>query len=188
MGHQQAGPPWGVQQTYAPGPYGEPAAAEDRHRRDTFGLVTRVVLAVGAALCLGYAAWSVTARRGIFADFASGTIPTDSEISTSDTLDLIFILVAGAVALLGLGLWVARKSSGRTRGGGVELVGLVVAGLGLVTVLVALVLQDRSVADGTQTEQGDKAATASVVMGAGFTVVAIALLVGLMVNRRADRG
>jgi hypothetical protein len=150
------------------------------------GLVTTILLVVGGLLSLGYAAWAFTARRGIFADFADGVRVSTDDARTSDQIDTVFVIVAGIVAVAALVLWVIVKATGRSDGGVVELAGLAVAGVGVVVALVGLVLS-AGVADGGSTaEQGDKGVIATLVLGAGFTLLAVGLLVGSAATRRAS--
>jgi hypothetical protein len=150
------------------------------------GLVTTILLAVGGLLSLGYAAWAFTARRGIFADFADGVRVSTDDARTSDQIDTVFVIVAGIVAVAALVLWVIVKATGRSDGGGVELAGLAVAGVGVVVAIVGLVLSAGVADGGSTTEQGDKGVTATLVLGAGFTLLAVGLLMGLAATRRAS--
>ncbi len=137
-----------------------------------------VALILAALLCLAYAVWAFTARRGVFADFADGNAVSADDAKSSDTLDTIFLIVAGVVALVALGLWIARVAKKQTKGGAPDIIGLAIAGLGLVTVLVGLYLASAITDADGQSAQGDKGITATIVIGAGFALIAIACAVG----------
>ncbi|MGH3506443.1 MAG: hypothetical protein ACRDO2_04470, partial [Nocardioidaceae bacterium] len=149
-------------------------------------LVTTILLALGGLLGLGYAVWAFTARRGIFADFADGVSVSADDARSSDQIDTIFVIIAGLVALAALVLWVVQKAAGKTAGGALELGGLAAAGVGVVLILVGLVLSAGVADGGTTAEQGDKGVTATLVLGAGFTVLAVGLLIGLVTARGAS--
>ena len=151
--------------------------------RSTGGVVAMVALVAGAILGLAYAAWAFTARRGVFADFADGSGVSADDAKSSDTMDTIFLVVAGVVALVALGLWIARMASRKTKGGALDLSGIAVAVLGVVTVLVGLYLASTIADADGQTAQGDKGVTATLVAGGGFTLLAIGLLIGVLTVR-----
>jgi hypothetical protein len=159
-------------------------AAESRAgARDSLGVVSMILLAVGALLGLGYAVWAFTARRGIFADFADGISVTTDDARTSDRIDTVFLIVAGLVAAAALILWVVRLAEGRTRAGVLDLAGLAVAGVGVVVVVVGLFLSSGVSDSGSTVEQGENGVTATVVTGSGFALLAIGLLLGLLAAR-----
>jgi hypothetical protein len=142
-----------------------------------------VLLAVGALLGLGYAVWAFTARRGVFADFADGVNVTTDDARTSDQIDTIFLIVAGLVVAAALIVWVVRVVGGRTSGGALDLAGLAVASGGVIVVVVGLFLS-AGVSDGGSTvEQGEKGVTATIVVGSGFVLLAVGLLLGLLAAR-----
>lgn len=133
---------------------------------------------VGALLSLGYAAWAFTTRRGIFQDFADGSLVTADDAKSSDTIDTIFLLVAGLVAVIAL-LLLARELIRRTLGRwSLKLIGLSVGVLGAIAVVLGLALANDVADSGSQTEQGERGVTATVIVGGGFLVVAVGLLVG----------
>jgi hypothetical protein len=189
-GGQPAAHPYGSYGGQIGQPYPTPAVgrsapgASSAHSPDRLGLLAVLLLALGGLLGLGYAAWAFTARRGIFADFADGQTVTLDDARSSDRIDTIFLIVAGVVALAALVLWGARKAGGKTAGGGLEITGMVVATLGIIAVLIGLVLSGGVGDAGTTEEQGDQGVTATLVVGGGFTLLAIGLLVGLLTARR----
>jgi hypothetical protein len=172
----------------APGAAWPTPASSARSDPGTLGLVTTILLVVGGLLSLGYAAWAFTARRGIFADFADGVRVSTDDARTSDRIDTAFVIVAGIVAVSALVLWVIAKATGRSDGGSSELAGLTVAGVGVVVALVGLVLSAGVADGGSTTEQGDKGVTATLVLGAGFTLLAIGQLMGAASRRGSARG
>ncbi|MEJ7689684.1 MAG: hypothetical protein WKF76_04225 [Nocardioidaceae bacterium] len=154
--------------------------------RGALGAVT--ALALGGVLALAYALWAFTARRGIFADFADGTTVSTDDAKFSDTIDTIFLLVAGLVALIALGLWIARLVGRKSKGDGLDLAGIVVAGIGVVVVLVGLFLASGIADADGQSAQGDKGVTATLITGGGFLVLAVGLLMGLLTVRGPRKG
>jgi len=141
---------------------------------------------MGALLSLGYAAWAFTARRGIFRDFADGTLVTADDAKSSDTLDTAFLLVAGIVAGIALLLLTKELLSRAVGKWGPKLAGLTVGVLGLVAVVMGLSLADSLSDSGSQAEGGDKGVTATVIVGGGFVLVAVGLLVGSLGIRSKD--
>lgn len=145
--------------------------------------LTRALLALAALLSLAYAAWAFTARRGIFADFADGRSVSVDDAKSSDLLDTVFLLVAGLVALIALGLWLSSLLAKKTSGGLIDKVGLALAMLGALLVIVGLFLASGVTDAGDQIAQGEKGVTATWVVGGGFVLLAIGLLMGLMAVR-----
>ncbi len=142
-----------------------------------------VALVAGAILGLGYAGWAFSARRGIFADFAAGNAVSGDDAKSSDTIDTVFLIVAGVAALVALGVWIARMAGRKTKRGALNLSGITVAGLGLVAALIGLFLASTiGDADG-QTAQGDKGVSATLVVGGGFALLAVGLLIGVFTVR-----
>lgn len=154
----------------------------------TSGGVSRLLpalLGLAALLSLAYAVWAFTARRGIFQDFADGRSVSVDDAKSSDLLDTIFLVVAGLVAVIAIGLWLAQLLGKRTGGGGLEKAGLAVALLGAVAVLVGLFLASGVTDSGDQASQGEEGVTATMVVGGGFALLAIGLLMGLLAALRA---
>jgi hypothetical protein len=147
------------------------------------GLATRAALALAALTCLGYAVWAFTARRDIFGDFASGQAVGLGEAESNDRIDTGWLIVAGVVTLVALALWLVRRLGGTGRRP-LDVGGLVLAGLGTVTVVAGLFLASR-VADGTdQVSAGDRGVTASLVTGSGFLLLGVGLGLGLLARSR----
>ncbi len=142
-----------------------------------------ITLAAGALLSLGYAVWAFTARRGVFADFADGNPVSTDDAKSSDTMDTIFLIVAGVVVLVAIGLWITRLVAKQTDGGGFDLAGLALAGVGVLVVLVGLFLSGGITDADGQAAQGDKGVTATMVMGGGFLLLFLGLLIGTFTVR-----
>ena len=164
------------------------AADSGTDGRDRTAGLARLVLLLGVLSCAGYAIWALTARRGIFADFADNRPVTLDDAKTSDRLDTVFLIVAGAIAVLALALWLVRLLSGRARSGGLTLAGFVVSAVGLVGVVVGLVMSGLVGNGGSRVDEGQDAMTAAIVTGSGFTALALGLAIGcLVVGRVRDR-
>lgn len=146
-------------------------------------MAATVALALGSLLSLAYAVWAFTARRGIFSDFAARKPVGVGTAEANDRTDTILLIVAGVVALVAFALWLMRKFGGETAGGLIDNLGIALAALGVVVAVVGLFLASR-VADGAdQAASGDRGVTASLVIGSGFTLLAIGLLLGLLAVR-----
>ncbi len=159
-----------------------PAAAADAERPGGSRLA-RILLLVAALACLGYAIWAMTARRAIFADFVDGVPVAVDRARTSDRLDTLFLVIAGALAVVALAWWLVQIIAGKAGAGGLVIFGFVVAGLGMVTVVVGLVMSGLVSDGGSRVEDGRQAVTATIVTGCGFLVLAVALLIGVAVVR-----
>jgi hypothetical protein len=165
------------------GPSSEPAGPAPAQRPAGSGLARGLIL-LALLAALGYAAWALTARRTIFGDFAAGRAVTLSDARTSDHIDNVAIIVAGGLCGLAFLAWLLRRSTGRTRGGAPDTVGLVLTVLGGVTIGVGLLLLETVTDAGGQHAQGNRAALGTAVSGVGFVVVAVGLAVGFAVARR----
>lgn len=143
--------------------------------------LSRVLLLLGAAASLVYAIWAVTARRGIFADFADHRAVGLDHAKSSDRADTILLVIAGGLAVLALALWLIRLLGGKARGGLLTLLGFLVSLAGMVCVVVGLVMSGM-VSDGaTRADEGERAVTSTIVTGCGFVGLAVGLLIGLLV-------
>lgn len=165
----------------APPMYAGAAPSGTADSRDRTAGLVRLVLLLGALTSVGYAIWALTARRGIFADFADNRSVSLDDAKTSDRLDTIFLVVAAAIAVIALALWVVRLMSGRARSGALTLVGFVISALGLVCVVVGLVMSGLVGDGGNRITEGEDAMTATIVTGSGFIALAIGLLIGCLV-------
>ena len=174
-------------------PYGStttwPAASATRTPGGGGTRLTRLLLTVAALACLAYAAWAMTARRGIFADFADNRPVSLDHARSSDRTDTIFLVVAGALAVVALACWLLRLAAGKARSGGLAVVGFAVSILGIACIVVGLVLSGMVGTGGSRVDEGNKAVTATIVTGSGFIALAIGLIIGLAVVRaRAEGG
>ena len=144
------------------------------------GSTSEAVLLIAVLLSLGYAAWAFTARRWIFADFAAGNPVTSGDAESNDLVDTIFLAVVGVVAVIALLLLAKELLSRATGKRGLQLTGLIMGVLAAGVVGVGAFLVSNVADSGTQAEQGDKGVTATWVMGGGFVLLAVGLLVGSM--------
>jgi hypothetical protein len=140
-----------------------------------------VLLVLGAVASIVYAVWAMTARRGIFADFADDKFVSLDSAKSSDRTDTILLVIAGGLAVLALALWLIRLLAGKARGGMLTLLGFVVSLAGLACVVVGLVLSGMVDGGESRADEGQKAVTSTVVTGAGFVAIAVGLLIGLLV-------
>ncbi len=152
---------------------------------DTLGIVATIALVVAGLVGLGYAAWAFTARRGVFADFADGVSVSVDDARSSDRIDAIFLIVAAVLAVVALTLWIVRRAQRRSEGSAVEVGGFAAAAAGGVIVVLGLFLAGAVTDDGSTAEQGDRGVTATIVVGAGFAMLAIGLLLGAVTMRAA---
>jgi hypothetical protein len=139
------------------------------------------VLAIIA--CVGYAVWAFTARRGIFADFADNQTVSLGRAQSSDHADTVLLVVAGALAVIAIAVWLIRVLAGKARGGGLTVAGFVVSLVGMVVVVVGLVMSGNVDSAATRVGQGQHAEAATVVTGVGFVILAVGLAMGLLVAR-----
>lgn len=143
-------------------------------------VLTAALLALGAVLSLAYASWAFSARRGIFQDFADGHTVSVDDAKSSDLLDTVWLLFAGLVAVIALGLWLSRMLTKKTSGGLADTIGLIVALLGAVAVTVGLALSNGVSAAADSVSQGERGVGATEVVGGGFAFVAVGLLMGFV--------
>jgi len=164
--------------------YGQPAMPSSYPSSGATGggaALSRVLLLLGAVASLGYAGWAMTARRGIFADFADSKTVSLSDAKSSDRTDTILLVIAGGLALLALAFWLVRLLGGKARGGVLTLLGFLVSLAGLACVVVGLVMSGMVDGGGSQVDKGKQAVTSTMVTGSGFIALAVGLLIGLLV-------
>lgn len=170
-----------------------PRMAELREGARVWKVAAAVALALAALSGLGYAGWLLTARRGMFAEIAAAAAAdTDSvplsAARSSDTVDAVWLTTTAVLFLAALLLWlVARLLTGR-RLGAIGFAGVTMVGVGFVVVttgsLVASLVGDEPVEAG-------RAALGYAVVGAGFLLMSLGLLAGLVslfVGREAYLG
>ncbi len=176
--------PYGARPPY-PQPAGTPpgSASSAASPRSAGRLITTIALAVAAVLAIGYALWEFTARRGIFQNFVDGRAVSVGDARSNDRLDTTWLIVAGVVALIALALWLMRRVNGETTGGLLDNTGLVLAVLGVVVAVMGLYLAS-GVGDAVdQATSGQRGVNASLVIGTGFAVLAIGLVLGMLAVR-----
>jgi hypothetical protein len=142
-----------------------------------------IVLGLGVLLSLVYTVWALTARRGIFVDFANGNPVGVGEARSNDRIDTTLLVAAGVVALVALALWLVRRFGGETSGGLVDSLGLGLAVLGAVLVVVGLYIASQVGSAADQAASGDRGVTASSVTAGGFALLALGLVLGLLAVR-----
>jgi hypothetical protein len=150
------------------------------------GTLALVALLLAAVASLVYAVWALTARRAIFSDFSAGRFVGASDAKSSDSIDTILLIVAGVIAVIAVVLWLVRRTTHRTSGGALDIGGLGLSILGLVIVVVGLFLASKITDAVGQPAEGDKGVTATVVIGVGFVVLALGLLIGMATVRGRD--
>jgi hypothetical protein len=136
-------------------------------------------LALGALLSLAYASWALTARRGIFSDFAQGRTVSVDEARSSDVLDTVLLVAAAVVTLAALVWWLSRMLTKRTTGDWVDKTGMVVSLLGATVVIVGLAMTNRVTSAAGQVAQGGRGVDATSVVATGFALLAVGLLMGI---------
>ena len=178
---------------YARPPYGVPPAAPvwparppeetvgqrqdpsttDGARSDRTSRYLGPLLGLGGLAALGYAAWALTTRRGIFAQIsADPTSVSPVEAADSDGLDIILLIGCGVLATAALVGWLVVR--GRQRNAGtLDLVGFVLAGLGVVAVAVGCLLFAGLGGN------PDRAVAGYWALGGGFGLIGIGLLCGI---------
>jgi hypothetical protein len=145
-----------------------------------------VALVVAAVAGFGYASWALFHRHGIFKDFANGTSSlTVDDAKSSDNIDSVLLVVAFLIIAAAVSWWILLRVGGRTSGGGLELGGFAAVALGLILVVIGLIMSAGVSTDGTQRDEGNKAASAAILYGLGFAVLAVGLVIGAVSLRRA---
>jgi hypothetical protein len=144
-----------------------------------------VALVVAAVAGFGYAGWALFHRHGIFKDFANGTSTlTVDDAKSSDNIDSVLLLITFVIIAAAVSWWILLRVGGRTSGGGLELGGFAAVALGIILAVIGLIVSAGVSTDGTQRDEGNKAASAAILYGIGFAVIAIGLLVGAASMRR----
>ncbi|MGI8888899.1 MAG: hypothetical protein ACR2GB_08030 [Nocardioidaceae bacterium] len=156
----------------------------EAQKQKTDGGATIALALIGALLSLGYAAWAFTARRAIFADFAEGRSVSSQSAKASDTIDTVWLVAAAVVVAIGLVLLVMKMVVDEESRQGLALVGLMAALTGATAVTVGLLLVGSLGEGGSQAQRGQEAMQATVVVGGGFGLVALGLLLGALAVRR----
>lgn len=141
------------------------------------GLAMLGVLATGV-----YAVFAFTSRHSMFSDIEHGSKPTSSlldDAKSNDTLNSVLVWIAIVVGVAALVLWLValvRDNRGRSSLG--------VAGLGLVTVGVLVAVVGALIVNSAINDRdAGKAATDVYVLGLGFALCAVGLLLGALALR-----
>jgi hypothetical protein len=176
----------------APPGYAQPPAAYAAGTRAPTSAANRAgaltVLALAVVAGFGYAAWALFDRRGIFEAFADGTSTmTLEEARSSDRWDTILLVVAIVLVSAALLWWLVLRINAGTAGGSLETGGFAIVGLGIVLTAIGLVMSADVSSSGTRQDEGDKAASAALVYGLGFTVIALGLIIGIAAVRSTTR-
>lgn len=166
----------GYPATGYPAPGYPPPAAAAATTTGRVGVVTALGLAV--LLCLAYAGWALTARRGIFADFADGSSVSLEDARSNDTFDTLLLVATGVVVVVALVWWTARLARGRGGAGTWNTAGLGASAVGLLVVVVGLVVSGTVTGAGDKAEQGHRGVTVTWFLGGGFLLLAVGLLLG----------
>jgi hypothetical protein len=183
------GPPPGYPGGYGGAPSGGTASSvwttsDTRSVRPSVGPI--VALVVAAAAGFGYAGWALFHRHGIFKAFANGTSSlTVDDAKSSDNIDSVLLIVAFLIIATAVSWWILLRVGGRTSGSGLELGGFAAVTLGLILAVIGLIMSAGVSTDGTQRDEGNKAASAAILYGLGFAVIAIGLGIGAVSLRRA---
>jgi len=151
----------------------------------TVAALAAVMSAVAALASLGYGVFAVAARRGLYADIAADAASvSSSDAQSSDTLNAVLGWLAIALVTLAVALWVVSMVSAR-RGAG----GLGATGLGSVLIGAALAVSGAVGVSGVGlASEADAGASGYVLVGSGFLVMAVGLLVGMAALRRPAVG
>ena len=152
---------------------GKDTPARDRPSWDGAGTYLALPLGLGALAALGYAAWALTARRGIFAEIsADPTSVTSVDATGSDRLDIVLLIGCSVLAAAALVGWLVVRLRQRSTGP-LDLIGFLLAGLGVVAVAVGCLLFAGPGGD------PDRAVAGYWALGGGFGLVGLGLLCGI---------
>lgn len=155
-----------------PAPAGPAAAPGDR-------LALTITFAVAGLLSLAYGIWALTARRGLFEDFARGAQVDLGTARTSDAVNTVWWIVALVVVAIALGWWLLRWFADDAYGGALDTAGVVVVAVGVIVVILGLFMTLGIEGAAGPVDQGRAGATSAAVTGCGFLVIALGLVLGL---------
>lgn len=160
------------------------AARADRSDRAIVPRIAIVAALVAAAAALGYAAFALTLRRGVYADLDNdpGSV-SKNDAQTSDTINAIGLWVAGVLVVVALVLLVlAIVSARRDR----NLLGI--AGVALVVLGAAAATWGCLLVSGVDdvTAAGD-AVTGYLIAGPAFAGMAVGLILGAVAVRKSAK-
>lgn len=143
--------------------------------------IAMVLALLGALASLGYGIYALIARRGIYADIADDpSSVSKSDADSSDTLNSVLLWVAVVLVVLAVVLWLVAMISARRGRGGLGVTGLALVLVGAAAAVVGAVLLN-----GVEKGEAADGARDYVLVGIGFLVMAIGLLLGAAALRRA---
>lgn len=184
---QSSGSSWGGQpgpsQPGAPqgqswsAPHAPPTArGRDVEKSSPWGMVAVVALGLGTLVALGYAAFALTARRGIFADLSDDPSSVSRSVAEdSDSLNALLVSATVLVVVLAVLLWIVALAAGRGR----TLLGWI--GLGVAAIGGLVAAGGGAMTSGVESaSEVDDAVTGYLLVGAGMAVLAIGLALGIL--------
>lgn len=170
--------PYAAQQPAAAPPSGASTAAS----RSALATIATVLAVLGALVALGYGIYALTARRGIYRDISDDPASVSSDdASNSDTLNSVLLWVAVVLIVLAVVLWLVALISARRGPGGLGVTGLALVLAGAAAAVLGAVLLNRV----DSASEADDGAGAYILVGVGFVVAAVGLLLGAAALRRA---
>lgn len=150
--------------------------------RSVLATVAAVVTVLAALASLGYGIFALTARRGVYADIAeSASSVSFSDAEGNDRLNSVLLWVAVVLVLLAVVLWLVASITARRGADGLGLTGLALVVLGAAPAVVGAVLVN-GVGTATEAESG---AAGYILVGVGFLVAALGLMLGTAALRQA---
>ncbi len=150
-------------------------------RRSPLAAVAAVLAALGALAGLGYGGYALSARRGIYSSIADdpGSV-TPADAQNSDTLNAVLLWVSLALIAVGLVAWVVALIAARRGCNGLGWAGLALVVLGAGVAVVGAIV----VGGVGSTSDAGNGATGYLLVGIGFVVMALGLLLGVVSLRR----
>jgi len=140
-----------------------------------------VLTLLASLTSLGYGVYALIARRGLFADISDDPASVSrDDAESSDTLNTVLVWVAVSLALIAFLMWVAAMIAARRGRNGLGVTGLALVVIGGAAAVVGALLLNG--VDSTD-EAGDGAGH-YVIIGIGFVVMGIGLLLGALALRR----
>lgn len=145
-------------------------------------MVATIGALVGAVAALVYGGYAASARRGVFSDLASdaSSVSRDAAAS-SDTTNGILLVVALVIVVVAVGLWVTVVLAAGKGRNTLGYAGFGALGVGIIAALVGGFLSTGA----ESIEDAGKVATAYVLVGLGFIVMAIGLLLAAIALRQS---
>ncbi len=180
-------PAYPAGQPTSPSPYAGPPAAAARPggatpaaSRSALATIATVLSVLAGLTALGYGLYALIARRGIYADISDDPSSVSSDdADSSDTLNSVLLWVAVALVVLAVVLWLAAMISARRGRGGLGWTGLALILVGAAAAVVGALLLS-----GVEKGEAEDGARDYVLIGLGFVLIAIGLLLGTAALRR----